>query len=187
MRKGLRKQRYPGYLYPLKPGPRIYHHPRPFSRLVLLPRTHCQKSIKSNPRVPLDDLAADSRLLIPAKDLPSLFTATARASVKKTFAGKNNAMSTFLAAGAKSLSKCIIDGKKTALGKKLCEDHEPLEMVIAAEKQAMMERLGGEYNLLEGACRSCQGNIGREVLCTNLYCPWELELMVGIVVCISRG
>lgn len=103
--------------------------------------------------------------------------------MKKTFAGKNNAMSAFLTAGAKTLSKCIIDGKKTAPGKKLCEDHEPLEVVIAAEKQARMEWLGGEYNLLEGACRSCQGNVGREVLCTNLYnLNGTMELTVGIVV-----
>jgi len=92
-------------------------------------------------------------------------------------------MSAFLTAGAKTLSKCIIDGKKTAPGKKLCEDHEPLEVVIAAEKQARMEWLGGEYNLLEGACRSCQGNVGREVLCTNLYnLNGTMELTVGIVV-----
>lgn len=109
------------------------------------------------------------RLLIPAKDVPGLFVATARASVKKTLAGKNNAMSAFLAAGAKSLSKCIICGNKTAPRKKLCSDHEHLEPVIAAEKQASMERLGDQYNLLESACRSCQGNVGREVLCTNLY------------------
>ena len=78
-------------------------------------------------------------------------------------------MSAFLTAGAKNLSKCIICGNKTSPGKKLCSDHEHLVNIIAAEKQASVERLGGEYNLLEGACRSCQGNIGREVLCTNLY------------------
>jgi hypothetical protein len=78
-------------------------------------------------------------------------------------------MSAFLSAGAKTLSKCIICGEKTAPGKKLCVDHEHLQFVIAAEKQASMERLGEQYNLLEGACRNCQGNIGREVLCTNLY------------------
>lgn len=78
-------------------------------------------------------------------------------------------MSAFFAAGAKNLAKCIICGDKTYPGKKLCSDHEHLENVIAAEKEASMERLGGEYNLLEGACRSCQGNNRREVLCTNLY------------------
>jgi C4-type zinc-finger of DNA polymerase delta len=109
------------------------------------------------------------RLLIPAKDLPGLFTTTARASIKKTLAGKNTAMSAFLAAGAKSLSKCIICGNKTSPGKKLCGDHEHLELVVAAEKQASMERLGDQYNMLESACRSCQGNIGRDVLCTSLY------------------
>ena len=77
-------------------------------------------------------------------------------------------MSAFLTAGAKTLLKCVICGNKTSPGKKLCSDHEHLENVIAAEKQASMERRGGEYNLLESACRSCQGNIGREVLCTNL-------------------
>lgn len=107
--------------------------------------------------------------MIPAKDLPGLFATTARASVKKSFAGKNNAMSAFLTAGAKTLSKCIICGNKTSPGRKLCIDHEDIEMSIAAEKLAGMERLGGEFNLLEGACRSCQGNINREVLCTNLY------------------
>jgi len=109
-------------------------------------------------------------ILIPAKDIASLFSATVRAPIKKSFAGKNNAMSAFLSAGAKTLSKCIICGEKTAPGKKLCVDHEHLQFVIAAEKQASMERLGEQYNLLEGACRSCQGNIGREVLCTNLDC-----------------
>jgi len=78
-------------------------------------------------------------------------------------------MSAFLTAGAKNLAKCIICGEKTAPGKKLCSNHEHLETVVAAEKQAESERLGEEYNLLEGACRSCQGNINREVLCTNLY------------------
>jgi hypothetical protein len=80
-------------------------------------------------------------------------------------------MSVFLSAGAKTLSKCITCGNKTSPGKKLCVDHENLEYVIAAEKQAAMERLGEQYNLLEGACRSCQGNINRNILCTNLYCP----------------
>jgi hypothetical protein len=125
--------------------------------------------------------------LIPAKDLPSLFSTTVRASVKKTFAGKNNAMSAFLSAGAKTLSKCIICGEKTAPGRKLCVKHEHLESIIAAEKQAAMERLGEEYNLLEGACRSCQGNIGREVLCTNLYDVLSRRLILGIVRFILRG
>jgi C4-type zinc-finger of DNA polymerase delta len=89
--------------------------------------------------------------------------------MKRTFSGKNNAMSAFLSAGAKTLSKCIICGNKTSPGKKLCNDHEQMETIIAAEKQASMEKLGADYNLLEGACRSCQGNITREVLCTNLY------------------
>jgi len=109
------------------------------------------------------------RLLVPAKELPGLFAATARASVRKTLGSKNKAMSAFLAAGAKNLSKCIICGEKTAAGKKLCSNHEHLEAIVAAEKQAESDRLGEEHNLLEGACRSCQGNINREVLCTNLY------------------
>lgn len=168
MRRDLKKQKYPKFIRYLSSGSGICNHTRTVPGLVVLSRTHGQKPIESNTRVHISHLRSNSRLLIPSKDLPSLFTATARASVKKTFAGKNNAMSAFLTAGAKTLSKCIIDGKKTAPGKKLCDDHEPLQVVIAAEKQARMERLGGEYNLLEGACRSCQGNIGREVLCTNL-------------------
>jgi hypothetical protein len=83
-------------------------------------------------------------------------------------------MSAFLTAGAKTLSKCIICGNKTTPGRKLCSDHEHLESVIAAEKHAESERLGGEFNLLEGACRSCQGNNKREVLCTNLYVSSEV-------------
>jgi hypothetical protein len=97
-------------------------------------------------------------------------------------------MSAFLTAGAKTLSKCIICGEKTAPGKKLCSVHEHLENVIAADKLAESERVGQEFNLLEGACRSCQGNVNREVLCTNLYLMfvwWELTL--GIVGCILRG
>ena len=78
-------------------------------------------------------------------------------------------MSAFLSAGAKTLAKCTVCGNPTPSGKKLCKDHEPIEQIIAAEKEAEMERLGGEFNLLESACRSCQGNIIREVLCTNLY------------------
>jgi len=109
------------------------------------------------------------RLLIPAKDIPSLFATTTRASVKKSFAGKNNAMSAFLSAGAKSVAKCIICNNKTTPGKKLCSDHENLDSVVAAEKQAAMEKLGEDYNLLDSSCRSCQGNIAREVFCTNLY------------------
>jgi CRISPR/Cas system-associated protein Cas10 (large subunit of type III CRISPR-Cas system) len=103
------------------------------------------------------------------KDIPGLFAATVRASAKQTYAGKKNAMSAFLSAGAKNLAKCTICGNPTVQGKKLCKDHEDLELVVAAEKEAEMERLGGEFNLLESACRSCQGNITREVLCTNLY------------------
>jgi len=109
------------------------------------------------------------RLLIPAKDIPSLFATTVRASVKKSFAGKNNAMSAFLSAGAKLVAKCIICKNKTAPGKMLCSDLENLDAVVAAEKQAAMEKLGEDYNLLDSSCRSCQGNIAREVLCTNLY------------------
>jgi hypothetical protein len=97
-------------------------------------------------------------------------------------------MSAFLTAGAKNLSKCIICGEKTAPGKKLCSVHEHLENVIAADKQAESERVGAEFNLLEGACRSCQGNINREVLCTNLYLTlFDEELILGIVGCILRG
>ena len=140
----------------------------------LLSRTYSQEPAKQNSRVSVLSSFAEVRLLIPAKDLPSLFTVTVRASVKKTFAGKTNAMSAFLTAGAKNLSKCIIDGNKTAPGKKLCSEHEHLENIVAAEKQASMERSGIEYNLLEGACRSCQGNVGREVLCTNLYLLTEI-------------
>ena len=107
--------------------------------------------------------------MIPAKDLPGLFAATIRAPVRKAFGGKKSAMSAFLTAGAKTLSKCVICGEKTEPGKKLCSDHQDLESVVAAEKESAMERIGVEYNLLEGACRSCQGNISRKVLCTNLY------------------
>lgn len=78
-------------------------------------------------------------------------------------------MSAFLTAGAKNLSKCIICGERTAPGKKLCSNHEHLEIIVAAEKQGEAERRGEEFNLLEGACRSCQGNVNRQVLCTNLY------------------
>lgn len=97
-------------------------------------------------------------------------------------------MSAFLSAGAKNLSKCIICGEKTEPGRKLCSIHEHLASLIAAEKNALMERMGSEYNLLEGACRSCQGNIGREVLCTNLYiCSCGTYLThLGTVEYISR-
>lgn len=123
---------------------------------VFLSRTHFQR-------------LTNVRLLIPAKDIPSLFATTARASVKKSFAGKNNAMSAFLSAGAKSVAKCIICNNKTAPGKKLCSDHAHMESVVAAEKQAATEKLGEDFNLLDSACRSCQGNMMRNVLCTNLY------------------
>ena len=106
---------------------------------------------------------------MPSRDIPGLFAATVRASAKKTYAGKKNAMSAFLSAGAKTLAKCTVCGNPTVKGSQLCTDHASLEKVIAAEKEAAMERLGGEYNMLESACRSCQGNITREVLCTNLY------------------
>jgi hypothetical protein len=96
-------------------------------------------------------------------------------------------MSAFLSAGAKTLSKCIVDGNTTVAGKKLCSDHEDLETVIAAEQQASMERLGGEYNLLEGACRSCQANVTREILCTNLYFFTMRFLILGIAQFTLRG
>jgi hypothetical protein len=112
---------------------------------------------------------SNSRLLIPAKEVSSAFAVSVRAPVKIAFTGKNSAMSNFLSAGAKTLAKCIICGNKTSPGKKLCSEHEHLESIIAAEKQSSMERLGADHNLLESACRSCQGNITREVLCTNLY------------------
>jgi hypothetical protein len=121
------------------------------------------------------------------KDVPALFAATVRAPVKKTFSGKGNAMSAFLSAGAKSLSKCIICGEKTAPNKKLCSKHEHLENIVAAEKQATTERLGVEFNLLEGACRACQENRNRDILCTNLYSPALMWADSGIVECISRG
>jgi hypothetical protein len=97
-------------------------------------------------------------------------------------------MSAFLIAGAKSVAKCIICNNKTAPGKKLCSDHYHLESVVAAEKQAAMEKLGEEYNLLDSACRSCQASVVREVLCTNLY--WRsmtITNVLGIAEFILRG
>jgi hypothetical protein len=77
-------------------------------------------------------------------------------------------MSVFLTAGAKSIAKCVICSNKTAPGRELCSNHEHMESVVAAEKQSAMEKLGEDYNLLDSACRSCQGNVARDVLCTNL-------------------
>ena len=173
--KGFEKAEVTPYDTHLTTGPRIRNHTRTISRLELLPRPHCEKSPNSYPRVHLCNLLPKCRLLIPAKDIPPLFATTARASVKKSFAGKNNAMSAFLTAGAKSVAKCIICNNKTAPGKKLCSDHDYLESVVAAEKQAAMEKLGGESNMLGSACRSCQGSVVREVLCTNLYIPSDDE------------
>ena len=169
MPRGLKKPRCVLIMPHLTAGSRICNHARSISWLELLLGSYRQKSFEPHPRVdPYFQQLANVRLLIPAKDIPSLFATTARASVKKSFAGKNNAMSAFLSAGAKSVAKCIICSNKTAPGKKLCSDHEHLEMEVAAEKQAAMEKLGEDSNLLDSACRSCQANIIREVLCTNL-------------------
>lgn len=46
--------------------------------------------------------------------------------------------------GAKSVVKCIICNNKTAPGTKPWSDHDHPESVVAAEKQAAMNKLGQE-------------------------------------------